>query len=161
MFKTLEFPGGIAPLAPLPGLCPGPTGGLKRSPDPSPDNFAPPISNSWLRPWSSKLKKSKFCIGRSYWLALIDRFEYFTSIFWWVCPRVISSKWNQPWVSEDGHHLWLFSIWVIGNCKGCKKLIEIKRINFYFGSYTPLSVKVLKELNTLESVLNGLDLWKI
>ena len=51
MFKTLELPGGFAPLAPLPGLCPGPTGGLKWPPDPSPNNFAPPISNSWLRPW--------------------------------------------------------------------------------------------------------------
>ena len=50
MFKTLELPGGFAPLAPLPGFCPGPTGGLKRLPDPSPNNFAPPISNSWLRP---------------------------------------------------------------------------------------------------------------
>ena len=51
MFKTLELPGGFAPLAPLPGLCPGPTGSLKRPPDPSPNNFAPPISNPWLRPW--------------------------------------------------------------------------------------------------------------
>ena len=51
MFKTLELPGGFASLAPLPGLCPGPTGGLQRPPDPSPNNFAPPISNSWLRPW--------------------------------------------------------------------------------------------------------------
>ena len=51
MFKTLELPGGFVPLAPLPGLCPGPTGGLKRPPDPSPNNFAPPTSNSWLRPW--------------------------------------------------------------------------------------------------------------
>ena len=50
MFKTLELPGGFAPLAPLPGLCPAPTGGLKRPLDPSPNNFAPPISNSWLRP---------------------------------------------------------------------------------------------------------------
>ena len=50
MFKTLELPGGFAPLAPLPGLCPAPTGGLKRPQDPSPNNFAPPISNSWLRP---------------------------------------------------------------------------------------------------------------
>ena len=32
------------PLAPLPGLCPGPTGCLKRPPDPSPNNFAPLIS---------------------------------------------------------------------------------------------------------------------
>ena len=51
MFKTLELPGGFAPLAPLPGLCPAPTGGLKWPQDPSPNNFAPPISNSWLRPW--------------------------------------------------------------------------------------------------------------
>ena len=43
MFKTLELPGGFALLAPLPGLCPGPTGGLKRPPDPSPNNFAPPF----------------------------------------------------------------------------------------------------------------------
>ena len=50
MFKTLELPGGFVPLAPLPGLCPGPTGGLKRSPDPSPNNFAPPISNSGYGP---------------------------------------------------------------------------------------------------------------
>ena len=51
MFKTLELPGGfVPPLAPLPGLYPGRTGGLKRPPDPSPNNFAPPISNSWLRP---------------------------------------------------------------------------------------------------------------
>ena len=34
--KLLELPGGFAPLDPLPGLCPGPTGGLKRPPDPSP-----------------------------------------------------------------------------------------------------------------------------
>ena len=27
MFKTLELPGGCAPLAPVPGLCPGPTWG--------------------------------------------------------------------------------------------------------------------------------------
>ena len=44
MFKTLELP------APLPGLYPGPTGGLKRPPDSSPNNFASPISNSRLRP---------------------------------------------------------------------------------------------------------------
>ena len=42
MFKTLELPGGFAPLDPLPGLCPGPTGGLKQPPDPSPNDFAPP-----------------------------------------------------------------------------------------------------------------------
>ena len=41
MCKTLVLPG---------GLCPGRTGGLKRPPDPSPNNFAPPISNSWLWP---------------------------------------------------------------------------------------------------------------
>jgi hypothetical protein len=29
------LPGGFAPLVPLPGLCHGPTGGLKRPPDPS------------------------------------------------------------------------------------------------------------------------------
>ena len=42
MFKTLELPGGFAPLTPLPGLFPGPPGGPKRPPDPSPNNFAPP-----------------------------------------------------------------------------------------------------------------------
>ena len=50
IIDKVELPGGFAPLAPLPGLCPGPTGGLKRPPDPSPNNFASPISNSWLRP---------------------------------------------------------------------------------------------------------------
>ena len=50
---------------------------------------------------SSKLKSSKFCIGRSYWLSPIDKFAYFTPIFWWVFPRVISSRRNQPWVSDD------------------------------------------------------------
>ena len=48
MFKTLELP------APLPGLYPGPTGGLKRPKDSSPNNFASPISNPWLRPWHSR-----------------------------------------------------------------------------------------------------------
>ena len=47
MFKTLELPGGFAPLAPYQGFAldqsPGPTGGLKRPPDPSPNNFAPPF----------------------------------------------------------------------------------------------------------------------
>ena len=43
MFKILELPEGFAPLAPLPGLCPGHTWGLKRPPDPSPNNFAPPF----------------------------------------------------------------------------------------------------------------------
>ena len=27
--------------------------------------------------------------------------NYFTPIFWWVFPRVISSRRNQPWVSDD------------------------------------------------------------
>ena len=43
MFKTRELPGGFAPLAALPGLYPGTTWGLKRPPDPSPNNFAPPF----------------------------------------------------------------------------------------------------------------------
>ena len=34
--QTPELPGGFAPLGPLPGLCPWPTGDLKRSPYPSP-----------------------------------------------------------------------------------------------------------------------------
>ena len=32
--------------------------GLKRPPDPSPNNFAPPISNSWLRPWCWTIEPS-------------------------------------------------------------------------------------------------------
>ena len=35
--------GGFAPLDPLPGLCPGSAGGLKRPSDPSPIYFFPPI----------------------------------------------------------------------------------------------------------------------
>jgi hypothetical protein len=38
-----------APLDPLLGLCPGPDGDLKRSPDPSPTH-APPNPKSWIRP---------------------------------------------------------------------------------------------------------------
>ena len=56
MYKTLELPEGFALLTPLPGLCPGPTGGLKRPLFPSPNNFAPPISNSWLRPCHGRTK---------------------------------------------------------------------------------------------------------
>ena len=43
MFKTLELPGGFAPLDPLPGLCPGPTGGLKRPQTPRPIILHPPF----------------------------------------------------------------------------------------------------------------------
>ena len=32
------------------GACVPPFGPYKRPPDPSPNNFAPPISKSWLRP---------------------------------------------------------------------------------------------------------------
>ena len=39
--KPPELPGGLAPLSPLPGLCPGPAGDRMRSPDPSPTH-APP-----------------------------------------------------------------------------------------------------------------------
>ena len=42
VYLSLRASRGLCPLAPLPGLCPGPTGGLKRPPDPSPNNFAPP-----------------------------------------------------------------------------------------------------------------------
>ena len=38
-----------ASLGPQPGLCPGPTGDLKRSPDPL-QNFIPPNVKSWIRP---------------------------------------------------------------------------------------------------------------
>ena len=31
--------------------------------------------------------------------------NYFTPIFWWVCPWVISSRRNQHWVSNDGWFL--------------------------------------------------------
>ena len=41
--------GGFAPLDPLLGLCPGPAGDLKRSPDPSPTH-ALPNPKSWIRP---------------------------------------------------------------------------------------------------------------
>ena len=36
---------GIRPLGPLPGLCPGPAGDLKRPPDPSP-TYAPPLTTN-------------------------------------------------------------------------------------------------------------------
>ena len=65
MFKTLELPAGFAPLAPLPGLCTGPTGGLKRPLDPSPNNFAPPISNSWLRPCISVSESSGIGVNKT------------------------------------------------------------------------------------------------
>ena len=42
--------GGFVPLDPLLGLCPGPAGDLKRSPDPSPTH-APPNPKSLIRPW--------------------------------------------------------------------------------------------------------------
>ena len=46
--KNPRASGELCPPGPLPGLCSGPTGGLKRPPDPSPNNFAPPpISNSY------------------------------------------------------------------------------------------------------------------
>ena len=53
--KTPELTGvgvgvGFVPLDPLLGLCPGPAGDLKRSPDPSPTH-APPNPKSWIRPW--------------------------------------------------------------------------------------------------------------
>ena len=40
MFKTLELPGGFAP---LPGLCPGPTGGLSGPQTPRPIILHPPF----------------------------------------------------------------------------------------------------------------------
>ena len=39
---------GFAHLDPLLGLCPGPAGELKRSPDPSPTH-TPPNPKSWIR----------------------------------------------------------------------------------------------------------------
>jgi len=50
--KPPELPGGFALLCPVPGLCSGPDGDLKQSPDPSPTH-APPNHKSWIRPWSS------------------------------------------------------------------------------------------------------------
>ena len=48
--KPRSFRGELRPWCPLPGLCPGPTGDLKRSPDPS-QTFVPPNTKSWIRPW--------------------------------------------------------------------------------------------------------------
>jgi hypothetical protein len=42
--------GGLCPRDPLTGLCPGPAGDLKRSPDPSP-TFVPPNAKSFLCIW--------------------------------------------------------------------------------------------------------------
>ena len=52
--------GGLAPLDPLPGLCLGPAGDLKRSPDPSPTH-APTNHKSWIRPcvWYDNRKTTK------------------------------------------------------------------------------------------------------
>ena len=47
--KPAELPGGLALLVPLPGLCLGPAGDLKRSPDPSPTH-APLTTNSRSAP---------------------------------------------------------------------------------------------------------------
>ena len=49
--KPRIFQGGgtLHPWGPLQGLCPGPTGALKRSPDSSP-TFVPPNTKSWIRP---------------------------------------------------------------------------------------------------------------
>ena len=43
---------GFAHLDPLLGLCPGPAGDFKRSPDPSPTHAPPPppYPKSWIRP---------------------------------------------------------------------------------------------------------------
>ena len=43
IIDKVELPGGFAPLAPLPGLCPGPTGGLKRPQTPRPIILHPPF----------------------------------------------------------------------------------------------------------------------
>ena len=70
MFKTLELPGGFTPLAPLHGLCPGPTGGLKRPPDPSPNNFAPPFLIPGYGPVPTCVYTSihvvNYCTAKSY-----------------------------------------------------------------------------------------------
>ena len=50
MFKTLELPGGFAPLAPYQGFALDPLGALSGSQTPRPIILHPPISNSWLRP---------------------------------------------------------------------------------------------------------------
>ena len=54
MFKTLELPGGFAPLPPPPyqGFALDPLGALSDPPTPRPIILQPPppISNSWLRP---------------------------------------------------------------------------------------------------------------
>ena len=47
--------GGLCPRDPLPGLCPGPAGNLKRSPDLSP-TFVPPNTKSWIHPWHQLFK---------------------------------------------------------------------------------------------------------
>ena len=47
--KPPELPGDLAPLGPLPGLCLGPAGDLKRSPDPSPTH-APLTTNPGSAP---------------------------------------------------------------------------------------------------------------
>jgi hypothetical protein len=48
-----ELPGGKAPLVPLPGLCPGPTGGLQWPPDPLPKL----LGTSYILESTSSLKK--------------------------------------------------------------------------------------------------------
>ena len=73
MFKSLGLPrgGGCHPGPPT-GALPWTHWGLKRPPDPSPNNFAPPICNSWLRPclcqsWligHKVLKKKKTKMGK-------------------------------------------------------------------------------------------------
>ena len=55
-----------ASLGPQPGLCPGPTGDLKRSPDPL-QNFIPPNVKSWIRPCVRPSVRLSVCCFTSHW----------------------------------------------------------------------------------------------
>ena len=70
---------GFVFLDPLLGLCPGPAGDLKRSPDPSPMH-TPPNPKSWIRPWLQRRRiKKKLPIRNK-------------NCLWWPC---LLTDWNK------------------------------------------------------------------
>jgi hypothetical protein len=74
--QTPRASGGLSPLGPLPGLCLGPAGDLKRSPDPSPTH-APPNHKSWIRPCLVTSDSCYYITVGEYLLLLMHQFRYY------------------------------------------------------------------------------------